>query len=1113
VLPIGKVLELQGIGADGRPLFYITNNYDAADTVSTDELWPGGSTGLNLTGIGLTIGEWDAGAVEVLHPDLYLRATQIDDPNEISGHSTHVAGTLIGSGTSLYLQARGMAYEADLVAYDWNLDAQEMVAAALNNMLVSNHSYGIAAGWIAVGGAPPDNWWWIGGPGDEDPNFGYYDYQAQTWDQVAYDAPHYLIVKAAGNDRWDIGPNPDEEYSIVDQDGVLLGTSSMNPPPADCAQTGYDCLPTASVAKNILTIGAVDDVPGGYLPLAGPSGVQMTGFSSFGPADDGRIKPDLVANGWLLFSTYPWEPYFASAIGTSMAAPNVSGSLLLLQQHYEILHGADNFMRAATLKALAIHTADETGSAQGPDYEYGWGLLNAKQAAKVISEDGNGTHQIIEDALNDGATDSSAIIDVTEDGQRVTVTLVWNDPPGTPVPPALDPANLMLVNDLDLRVLGNGDTHLPWVLSPAAPGAPASRGDNFRDNVEQVEFTASVGSYSVQISHEGNLATPQDYALIISIAPPAPTSTGLALDEDFSLGVLPPGWSTDTTSLVNWTIRLPQPGGGRYDNNTGGSGGFAMLDNNFAKTVASLYLPPLDLSASESVVIRFRNSFPYFDLFESINVDTSVDGGANWSTAWSTGGFIPAPFQVVQDLTVALAGESDARIRFRWDSAGDPQGDAWQFDEVEVETFGGQPPTTPPPTSELPGQADNPTPTSGTTELDINPLLTWSAGPLADSHKLYLGTDSNLSGGDYLGNMSATQYSPAELTGDTLYFWRVDEVNSEGETAGINWSFTTVTAPEPPPTPTMHVADLDGWSNPQPRNRWEAEVQVLVVDETSQPVSGATVAAQWSDGTNGSPTCNTIASGHCSFTKANLKGGVATVTLSVTNVTHGSFDYQAGDNMDPDGDSNNGTVIVIGKNDTPATNAAPVVNITSPENGAEFTTGNGIVLTGNAQDAESGNLSSAISWRVNGSDIGNGASLTHDFPDGSHTVEATAFDPEGANGSASISITVGESGGTPTATIVALTDESSVPTRNWSAIARIVIEDDSGVPISGATVSASWSEGAKGGASCTTVGGSCQLVKNRLKLNVPNVRITIDNISLGGANLPFSGLTSELLTQ
>ena len=208
-LPNGKVLELQRIVPGIGPIFYITYNVDAADTVSTDEVWPGGSAGLDLDGSGMNLAEWDGGAVYAAHTDFIGRLTQVDGATLVSNHSTHVAGTLIGSGEGLLAESRGMAYAAHLDAYDWNSDTAEMALAASNGLLVSNHSYGIAAGWINIGAPPPDGWWWIGGSGNsEDSNFGYYDAETQLWDQIAFDAPYYLIVKAAGNDRWDTGPNP-----------------------------------------------------------------------------------------------------------------------------------------------------------------------------------------------------------------------------------------------------------------------------------------------------------------------------------------------------------------------------------------------------------------------------------------------------------------------------------------------------------------------------------------------------------------------------------------------------------------------------------------------------------------------------------------------------------------------------------------------------------------------------------------------------------------------------------------------------------------------------------------------------------------------------------------
>ena len=230
-LPNGRILELQRIVPGIGPIFYVTNNVDAADTVSTDEVWPGGSAGLDLDGSGMNLGEWDGGAVFDQHPDFTGRLTQADGATSVSNHSTHVAGTLVGSGEWLLPESRGMAYEAHLDAYDWNSDTAEMAAAAANGLLLSNHSYGIAAGWLYTGALlPPDTWWWIGGPDPadvEDPNFGYYDSETQLWDQIAHDAPYYLIVKAAGNDRSDIGPVTGEEYTVIDQEGNFLFTSDL----------------------------------------------------------------------------------------------------------------------------------------------------------------------------------------------------------------------------------------------------------------------------------------------------------------------------------------------------------------------------------------------------------------------------------------------------------------------------------------------------------------------------------------------------------------------------------------------------------------------------------------------------------------------------------------------------------------------------------------------------------------------------------------------------------------------------------------------------------------------------------------------------------------------
>ena len=787
-LPNGRVLELQRIAPGIGPVFYITNNIIAAETVSTSKVWPGGSAGLSLDGAGMTMAEWDGGAVDTLHFELIGRATQVDGATEVSGHSTHVAGTLVGSGF-LSADLRGMAFAANLEAYDWNSDAAEMATAAANGQLVSNHSYGTAAGWLYTGAPnPPDTWLWIGGadPGiKEDPNFGYYDSASQLWDQIAANAPYYLIVKSAGNDRSDIGPEPGVEYTIIDQEGEFVSTSTAERNP-DCWPEGYDCLPTHSVAKNILTVGAVDDLPGGYAPLGGAQQVVMSSFSGWGPTDDGRIKPDLVGNGVFLFSAWPDGPYFfAAAAGTSMSAPNVSGSLLLLQQHHENLNGPGSYLRAATLKALAIHTADEAGPAPGPDYAFGWGLLNTLSAADVISDAGE-NHQVIESSLANTEEDTWTV-DVTTPGSVLSATLVWTDPPGPVSPPGLlDPPGLALVNDLDLRITRGGNNWLPWVLDPANPSTAATRGDNIRDNVEQVKIDAAdTCSYSVRVTHKETLLDgfAQSYSLLISVNPPPLVGT-FVIDEDFE-GGMPPGWTVDTVEGVDWAVRTPDPEDSRLVNNTGGTGDFAMVDNNFIhKTDTSLVLPVLDLSAVDSAVLRFSSGYGYDEL-ESIHVDASIDGGENWSNIWAFQGFNPLPSRYVVDLS-AITGEADAVLRFRFDSNGATSGDFWQIDDIEVEVFEADANL-----ANLPEPATEPNPVDGVSDVAPGADLAWTAGAQSDSHDVYFGTGLPLGPEDFRDNTANDFYDPGPLTADTTYYWRVDEVNAEGSVRGCTWSFRT----------------------------------------------------------------------------------------------------------------------------------------------------------------------------------------------------------------------------------------------------------------------------------------------------------------------------------
>jgi hypothetical protein len=505
-----KFIQLQYVNEEGIPVYYITHNENAAISTQAARLHIQGGSGLDLEGQNMTFAVWDGGGTRLSHELFDGRVSQMDQPFFSSNHASHVAGTLAG-GVSGNASAKGMAPQAQLHAYDWMSDESEMAAAAANGLLLSNHSYGTVAGW-ATGPA------WYGDFSKSTQSssfFGQYDIQARAWDQIAYNAPYYLIVKSAGNDRNDNPPAVGSSYFYNGGSTEYTYDPQQHPttsPQADGGVSGYDCIASNGNAKNILTIGAVDDV----LQYTGPSSVSLAAFSGCGPSDDGRIKPDLVANGVdLLSATSASDQSYASYSGTSMASPNATGSLLLLQQHYMATHDSLP-MKAATLKALAIHTARACGPAPGPDYRFGWGLLSVENAANVISQDIATDSVILESALT--RFDTFTYTFEASGLEPIRATIAWTDYPGNSQT-GHNVRSAALVNDLDIEIRKNGQSFLPYTLDAQNPSAPAVRGVNSKDNVEMVviDQPEAGAMYTIIVSHK-SILTPsvQEFSLILS---------------------------------------------------------------------------------------------------------------------------------------------------------------------------------------------------------------------------------------------------------------------------------------------------------------------------------------------------------------------------------------------------------------------------------------------------------------------------------------------------------------------------------------------------------------------------------------------------------------------
>ncbi|MDA7887144.1 S8 family serine peptidase [bacterium] len=530
--------------SENGPIFMAPQDAISANTIFADDLWPTGlynwqdhSQSRGLTGAGITVPIWEAnetvpgggGGAGVLEThsefDPGNRADLLDT-TPVSHHANAVASTIIGGArldvfrgaTNLGKLIRGVAYEGSIDSYDLADFETETSDAVLAGQIFSNHSYGTPGGWetIQIGGTV--HWFWRFSEFDEDPRLGIYSPSniggtaSEDFDEFVETSEIHLPVLAAGNPNND-GPGVSVTHKII-QNGFYVDSNAtrdwLN------GEDSFDSLLSPATAKNVLTVGSIED-------QAGPN-IFFSNFSGAGPTDDGRIKPDLVAVGQRNpdlnlgnslfeanrnnnFSYYNGLTNVNGTInldGTSFAAPSVTGGLMLAEERRQELFPTASPLLASTWRAAAIHTVSALGNG-GPNYRSGWGIFNAVNIAQLLEdEESVGRGSLMKEfTINSGASKTFYV--TVPSNTQAGFTLAWSDPAGSP--PAfgtiVDDDTAMLVNDLDLVVIDEVanpvTTYFPWTLNPdlvgedpALRGAPAVRTstDN-RNNVEKVTVDAS----------------------------------------------------------------------------------------------------------------------------------------------------------------------------------------------------------------------------------------------------------------------------------------------------------------------------------------------------------------------------------------------------------------------------------------------------------------------------------------------------------------------------------------------------------------------------------------------------------------------------------------------
>ncbi|MGC4037116.1 MAG: S8 family serine peptidase [Chitinophagaceae bacterium] len=529
------------------------------------------SLGRNLDGKGVVIGIGDDGD-PLQHIDFagrtINRAALIGQV-----HGVHVTGTAAGAGI-VNERYKGFAPKSTIVSQAY-AGILASAPAYVNDygMVITNNSYGNVE--------------------DDCETFGVYDLYSRILDQYAVDMPYLENVFAAGNSgTFNCSP-------------YLNGFSNV--------LGGYQ------TAKNVITIGNTSEL-----------GVIRPG-SSKGPVRDGRIKPEMSVQGYIIVSTYPVNSYGASA-GTSMAAPGASGGLGLLYQRYRQLHGGNP--KNGLMKALLCNGATDMGN-PGPDFSYGFGWMNLLRSVKML-ENSN--------YFNDSVANSQTkthTISVPANTAQLKVMLYWNDPAAAVL------AAHTLVNDLDLEVVDPSSTiKLPYLLDtlPGNANNIATTGVDHVNNIEQVVIDNPVaGTYTFNVKGTSIAQNPrQEYFLVYDTIPVSTTLTFPVGGERLTAGDLNyVSWDSYGNPSNGYTLEYSTDDGATW--NLIPSGNVAAGVHELGWTIPSIFTDKARVRVTQNVTGQVSTSekFTIVGIPTVSLASTQCEGyiAINWTTITEATGY------------------------------------------------------------------------------------------------------------------------------------------------------------------------------------------------------------------------------------------------------------------------------------------------------------------------------------------------------------------------------------------------------------------------------------------------------------------------------------------